>query len=248
MLAERHGWPTWKPPARYGYAETIQSAGMVVAPLLAGFTITLIGLLVDSPGKSIRYGSLALAILVAASVLLITAIQCAYAARQYMVRPDELEAWWPGLDDPDDQGEVRRWWELRAEQLAHRDMHSLWAGRFRRAYHLGILAVFAGLALVLMPPRFPDAVGAARWTAIAIAVLAVIGEALWIVVSGRADREGQGLVADERTGLDRLREDGFLRWVSPSYVEQLGRARRQIDAERELRARGVALQDAKKPS
>jgi hypothetical protein len=232
VLAERHGRPTWKPPGLYGYAETIQSAGMVVAPLLAGFTIALIGLLVDSSSDNIRYSNLALMVLVASAVLLVAAIQCAYAARQYVVRPDEIEAWWPGIEDETDPGQEWRWRDLRAEQLAHREMHSLWAGRFRHAYHLGILLVFVGLALVLMPPRFPDAVGAARWGAIAIATVAVIGEAIWIVVSGRTERAAQNVPSDRRTPRQRLREDGFLGWLSPSYVKQLTRARAQLEAEK----------------
>jgi MFS family permease len=124
MLTERHGMPTWERPVPYGYPETIQSAGMVVAPLLAGFTITLIGLVVDTSNQGIRYRDTALLILAGAVAALLTAVQCAYAARQFMVTPDEIEAWWPGVTNAADPNEVTQWWELRAEQFAHQKIQS----------------------------------------------------------------------------------------------------------------------------
>jgi hypothetical protein len=152
MLSERHGLPAWVAPARYGYAEALQSAGLVVAPLLAGFTITLLGLLVNTSSTGIRHRDLALLILIAAIGALLAAIQFAYEARQFAVTPTEIQAWWPGLSDVEDAGEVDTWWDLRAEQHAHHNMYLLWAKRFRASYHLGIMLLLLGLVVILIPP------------------------------------------------------------------------------------------------
>ena len=86
----------WKVPVKYGYGEAVQQAGTIVAPLLAGFTIALIGLLL-SEHVSVRYPDAALCVLVGAVVFLLAAVQCGYAARQFIARPDEIVSWWPGL-------------------------------------------------------------------------------------------------------------------------------------------------------
>lgn len=139
----------------------MQSAGLVVAPLLAGFTITLIGLLLDTSHGGIAHRDVALLVLIGAVGALLGAMQFAYAARQFAVKPDEIEAWWPGLDDPKDDDVVEQWRELRAEQLAHQKMHERWGKRFRLAYHLGVMLLLVGLAVVLIPSNAETASGAA---------------------------------------------------------------------------------------
>jgi hypothetical protein len=155
---------------------------MVVAPLLAGFTITLMGLVVDASNQGIRYRDTALLLLMSAVAALLGAIQCAYSARRYLVRPDELDAWWPGIEDPKDEGEVAQARELRAEQRAHHVLHLLWASRFRRAYHAGILLLLLGLTVVLIPPSAGH-LSPARCVAIAIGIATVSAEAVWIAAT-----------------------------------------------------------------
>jgi hypothetical protein len=151
MLSKAHGWPTWQRPGRYGYADALESAGLIVAPLLAGFTITLVGLLLDTSTEGIAHRDLTLVILVGSVGALLAAMQFAYAARQFAVKPDEIGSWWPGLDDPSDDGVIEQWRELRAEQLAHQTMHDRWGKRFRDAYHLGVMLLLIGLVVVLIP-------------------------------------------------------------------------------------------------
>jgi hypothetical protein len=231
MLAERGGMPTWERPVPYGYPETIQSAGMVVAPLLAGFTITLIGLIVDTSNQGIRYRDTALLILAGAVAALLAAVQCAYAARQFMVTPDEIEAWWPGVNNAADQNEVTQWWELRAEQLAHWQMHSRWAARFRYAYHTGVVLVLAGLAAVLIPPH---GMSTARWVAVVVVAGAALGEALWITGTSLSPLyewepgPGERFKSLKRCGRWIARHPPFgrpIRWSAPSYFDELRNAR-----------------------
>ena len=231
MLAERGGMPTWERPVPYGYPETIQSAGMVVAPLLAGFTITLVGLVVDTSNRGIRYRDTALLILAGAVAALLTAVQCAYAARQFMVTPDEIEAWWPGVNNAADPNEVTQWWELRAEQLAHSQMHSRWATRFRYAYHTGIVLVLAGLAVALIPP---DGMSTARWAAVVVVAGAALGETLWITGTSLSPLDewepgpGERFKSLKRCGRWIARHPPFrgpIRWSAPSYFDELRNAR-----------------------
>src|SRR5215216_5919053 len=125
---------TWKIPPRYGYGEAVQSAGTVVAPLLAGFSISLTVLVVDR-ADAMWCADLALALLVSAAGVLLGAIQCAYSARQYLVTPDQIAAWWPELGPATHPKYGLAWQRVRADQGAHAELHSLWASGFRRAYH-----------------------------------------------------------------------------------------------------------------
>jgi hypothetical protein len=198
------GWPTWKRPVPYGISEAIGAAGTVVAPLLAGFSVTLIVLtlgLAPSPeapasadratgsaaGEPVLLPDIALAILVAATVALLAAVQCAFWARQYQASPDEIEQWRGGLDDLSDPKRMSAWEEARREQFGYDTLQKRWIGRFRWTYHCGILLVLAAL-IVLLIPGGHIAVG--RWVAIAIAAAGVVAEVIWIAATELGVRWG----------------------------------------------------------
>jgi MFS family permease len=164
--------PTWKTPAPYGHQGAIDSAGTTAAPLLAGFTITLIGLVINR-SVELRWPDIALLFLTSAAVCLLVAVQCAYSARQYVVTPAELEAWWP---DHDAKG---RWEQIRGIQFGHAELFARWVKRFRISYHAGILFVLAAITVVLIPKHSFN-LGSARAAAVAVAALGTLVEALWI--------------------------------------------------------------------
>jgi nitrate reductase gamma subunit len=189
MHAARGG-PTWQAPGKFGYAEAVQSAGTIVAPLLAGFTIAMIGLVVDTSNKGVRHRDLALLVLTAAASALLAAIQCAYSARQYLATPDQFQSWYPDLETAEpyeeDAGKglsrpVQTWWAARSEQAAHTALHARWAKRFRVLYHVGVVLVLCGLAVTLIPPGH---VSATRCVAVGLASLAALAEALWVAATG----------------------------------------------------------------
>lgn len=216
MRRAPQGRPTWRAPERYGYAEAVQAAGGIVAPLLAGFSITLIVLVIDR-GDVIRCPDLALVLLVGAATSLLAAIQCAYSARQYVVRPDELEAWWPEIDDEKSPYAAEERDAVRAEQFGHARLHALWARRFRAAYHAGVLLVLSALVAILVPS---GEIPPLRWAAISLACAAVAAETAWVlatIVSGwwkPADPAPQSEVggAEPRPWHRRLVE-----WLVPPY-------------------------------
>jgi hypothetical protein len=206
--------------------------------LLAGFTITLMGLVVDTSNQGIRHRDTALLVLMAAVASLIAAIQCAYSARRYMVLPDELTSWWPDAMDQANPNSRRLLRQLQNEQFAHRLLHVQWADRFRYTYHAGILLMLAGLAVVLIPPK-PTASGSGqsvppadistvRWLAIVLAGASALAELLWITATWLNKREPCNRVG-------RLFVAGARRLV-PSYDERLPDARASLAA---FRLRGA---------
>lgn len=236
MIPEPDGRPTWRRPAPYGHPESIQAAGMVVAPLLAGFTIALMGLVVDASNNGIRHRDTALLVLMGAVTALLAAIQCAYSARRYMVLPDELTAWWPGLTDAGDANQVRQARELQAEQLAHRLLHGQWADRFRVTYHVGIVLLLTGLTVVLIPPAAGTApagtavavvgepISDIRWAAILLGGAAAAGELVWIAATMLNSRSGRGCLGRAVVAAARR--------LVPSYDVRLRDARAALAARR----------------
>lgn len=230
----------WRFPQRFGYGEAVQAAGTVVAPLLAGFTIALIGLVVDASNNGVRYRDFALLVLMGAAASLVVAIQCAYSARQFMVTPDQIAVWWPGLDVAGARADDSQLQGLRQQQHAHRALHRRWAGRFRNAYHLGVVLVLVGLAIVLIPP---DSISPARGLAIAVAVLAAVGEATWVLATIRADRRRPRRLGERPSRRARVRAkaaaavDRVTDAIVPSYPAALRQAASevaQVDALRRL--------------
>jgi hypothetical protein len=184
-------WPyeTWKVPVPYGYARAVDTASSVAVPLLVGFSVALIVLVLDRTEK-IRWPDVALLLLTGATISLVMAIQMAFAARQYVVTPDEIEAWWPDLHL------ARRWQQQRARQFGHAELLALWIRRFRLTYNLGILLFLAALPVVLLPPATseagtPNDIDAARWAAIGAASAGVIVEFLWVIVNALSVRYGR---------------------------------------------------------
>jgi hypothetical protein len=86
--------PTWNQPAKYGYAEAVNMAGSVAAPLLCGFTVTLLGIVITN-GSDIRWPGLTTILLAAAAAVLLFSVQAAFTARAWQVSPSELKDWWP---------------------------------------------------------------------------------------------------------------------------------------------------------
>jgi hypothetical protein len=173
--------PTWHVPSHYGYPGAIEMMGSVAGPLLAGFGIALMGLIVTG-SKSMRYPDVALLLLALGSVLFILVVQFTFWARLYAATPNSLTEWWPDFEtDADRRAMVRR------EQWSARRNFELWANRARRAYRAGILSLFLGVAVVLYPGGH---VSPLRWAAIGTMLGGVVYELIWIWASSIRNLEG----------------------------------------------------------
>jgi hypothetical protein len=159
---------------RKGYAEAFTQVAFTSAPLLAGFAITFIGLIL---GSEIRmyWPNVTLAALTGAAMLLIFSIQLAFTARIDYLPYSEFEAQTrliPGQDSY-----VRR--EYVASLRRHRKLVR-WAGA---TYNLGIAALLAGIAAALVPSGTAGHIDTQRVLAIVIAALAAIAEIIWTLTN-----------------------------------------------------------------
>jgi hypothetical protein len=94
-------WTPWKVPSGpLNVSIAVRSAGTVAAPLLAGFSFTLAGLVLQLvPTQVVRWPDLALLLFVIAGFFLIACIQFAFWAERWNISPDDLRMWWPGFDN-----------------------------------------------------------------------------------------------------------------------------------------------------
>ncbi len=171
------GWSPWRVPKPYGAPAALQSAGTVAAPLLAGFSFTLVGLVLTSPAR-VRWPDAALLLFTAAGLFLIAAVQCAFWVRRWDVTPAEILSWWPDFDGlPEATRE-----QVFEEQHTHSKRQGRWARATRLAYDGGILSLLAGMTVLLAPP-VQQPIVSLRGLAVLLALLGFLAELAWIVIS-----------------------------------------------------------------
>jgi hypothetical protein len=155
---EEAGRRYWHAPAPIGYASAIDGFGSVAAPLLAGFTIALIGITVPlSADSPVKYPGTAIAFLAIAALLLLGAVQCSMWARQYAVTPNDILEWWPdsrAQTESDMQAARSRLDDLRLTQWRYATISATWLARARLTYDLGILALLLGVLVILIPKQW----------------------------------------------------------------------------------------------
>jgi hypothetical protein len=157
----------WDVPHPLGAAKAMDGIGAVAAPLLAAGALGLVGLVL-SVETQLRWPSLALLLLVASSSLLVFAVQATSWMRQYDVTPSEFWDWYHDADV--------RLAELRDIQWTYQAERRVWGNRARSAYQVGIVFLYAAIAVVLVPR---DNIGLTRGIAIGAATLAAVSEVVW---------------------------------------------------------------------
>jgi hypothetical protein len=167
----------WNVPKPYGASAALQSAGTIAAPLLGGFSFTLVGLVLTRP-VTIRWPDGTLVLLTAAGLFLIAAVQCAFWARRWDVTPMEILSWWPDFEGLPAATQE----QVFNEQHTHSKHQARWARATRLAYDAGILALLAGMTVLLAPPRHQPIVSL-RGLATLLALLGFIAEVTWVVIS-----------------------------------------------------------------
>jgi len=161
----------WDVPEPVAYPDAIQVVGGVAAPLLAGFSLSAVTLLIGTQAD-IRRPGLSLFLFAVALVAFVTAVQTAFHARMYAATPAQLLEWWPGAD-------AERVVVAQREQSAAMSKHRWWAKRCRHTYNAGILAVLLALATIVIPS---GEMGAGRIAALTVLLLAVALEVLWVTI------------------------------------------------------------------
>jgi hypothetical protein len=180
MSAEAPRLPSWDPPAPFGQPESIQSLGGFAAPLLAGFSITFLTLVISADPVFARWPDATVLVLLLATLALITAVQTTVAARRWHVTPVEVAEWYP---DKFTEGKVPEDLPTRNAIAQHRANSQLWGEVTRFTYNLGILCLLGAIAVALVPP---GPIAGARWTVIAVAAVGFSGEFVWVVFATAA--------------------------------------------------------------
>lgn len=182
--------PPWEYPAPLGNGEATNAMTSVAAPLLGGFSLTLIGVVAQAP-ESFRWPGLALAILTLTVALFVACIQLGFHARANMYSKAEIEAWgW---------SKFTRESTIQFTQRAHFNRGLVTQKRARYAYNLAIIFLAVAVAVAIVPPGHYGAADhpvalnniefALRWVAAGIAASAAVAELVWwIAVSGAAAR------------------------------------------------------------
>lgn len=150
-------------PYRHSLSDSFDAMAGVAAPLLAGFSIAFIGLVIGSV-KEFRWPGLTLLSLTVSALLLITAVQGGFWARHYRpdVSADESSEWTLSLP------EFRRWLKVT-----------------RWSYNSGIALLLLGLALAIFP-RSHASDAAWRQVAAGFAAAAAVGEVIWALLAHRS--------------------------------------------------------------
>ena len=163
----------WKRPERLGYHETLRGLGGVVAPLLAGFSLATIGVLVSASDAPPLAGWTTAALAAAVGLLLLS-MQCAFLALARNPSPAEILAWHPEVAVDATTLEDAR----AAQRATFADMARFWkiSGA---AYDFGVLAFLVGVVLMLAPEHW----SVARGVAFGIGCLTFLGELWWALAN-----------------------------------------------------------------
>ncbi|MFG1669725.1 hypothetical protein [Streptomyces sp. Y7] len=156
-------------PYPLGYAEASVATQTVAAPLLAGASLTLLGVIVVDAGD-FRWPGLTLLIVVTASIALIASMQIGADARQYLYNQETINAWYT-----DDQQRHSRALRRRTEHFIQ------WKVRNRRAvivFNTGTMLLILAVSTALVPPHDDQAIW--RWIAAGLALASAAVEAWWV--------------------------------------------------------------------
>lgn len=176
-------------PAQYpttADAESANTLGTTAPPLLAGFSITLIGLVAGntSPTAAIKWPDLTLAVLCGATIFFVLSVQFTVVARKFNLTKEEHIARTPDL-----KSDIRE----KAYGVVMSDL-CLWIERARLLFNLGLGLLFLGLAGVMLPPN-PSCL---RYAAIGLLILAFFGEMAWFYMDYRKSEEFQKSLTNKK--------------------------------------------------
>jgi hypothetical protein len=163
----------WQRPRRLGYSETLRGLGGIVAPLLTGFSLTSIALLLTTATKPPLADWAVLALTIAV-VCLLFSMQVAFLALARSPSPADILTWKP---------EVRVSREAlqkaREEQAANfADMKRFWK-LSGDTYDLGLGFFLSAVLLLLIPPTW----SAPRIAAVSVASLGLCVELWWALAN-----------------------------------------------------------------
>jgi hypothetical protein len=161
----------WKRPNSVGDVEAVKGMGGIVAPLLAGFCLTTIAVLVttaDHKNPAARYSVFFLAL---SAVFFLGSIQYSFLAVRTGSKPSDYLDW-----QPDAKIHPMRLQELRLEQAADRKLFYRYFKSAGHLYDIALISFLLGLLTALIPEQWHIA----NVLTLCVPVLALVYEILWI--------------------------------------------------------------------
>jgi hypothetical protein len=159
--------------------------GGVVAPLLTGFSLTAIVLLLTASATPRRADWASVAFVIAVACLLFS-MQVAFLALARSPSPADILTWKPEV-----AVSVEALQKARAEQAAHlADVKRLWK-LYAATYDVGVVAFLAGVLFLLIPHSY----SLARIVALVVAGLA-LGLELWWTLANHIESLPHPVVRD----------------------------------------------------
>ncbi|ROO59055.1 hypothetical protein EDC02_0840 [Micromonospora sp. Llam0] len=174
----------WTGPGDFGQPAAYDAKTGVAAPLLAGFSLALLGVVAQAP-TSFRWPGATLTTLVVVCAVLVMCVQFGFRGRAVLYSKADVEAWGrltTVLAPPAEQ-------RLRA-RVQRNDMlrWRRWHRRTQLSYNAGIALLFIAIALALAPPESyggntPLSAGEAawRWAGTGLAGCVSLAEIIWTV-------------------------------------------------------------------
>jgi hypothetical protein len=171
----------WSRRRPINYAKQAEMVGGIAAPLLAGFSLTIVAQLVIGHDQPWLAGY-AIALFALAAALLLNALQFSAAALGYAATPAER------LDyNPEAASNTEILHIVRVRQWEEMDLRSRHMKRARYSYNAGLFAFLGGLGLIIVPHQgWPWPAG--RLIGVIAVGLSLILEALWVFSDARWPR------------------------------------------------------------
>ncbi|MEH6373230.1 hypothetical protein V7793_02545 [Streptomyces sp. KLMMK] len=172
-MTERHAATenpfSWRKPAPLGWPVASDEMLTIAAPLLAGASITLLGVVIEQRDV-FRWADPLLLALVLTVIFMIVAMVWGVGARGHLYSRNDLQDWWGPLDMlPPELNE-----ELIREQQSQ---FARWLKGIRlamRCFNLGLVLLAVSGILALIPPDH-EATPVWRWTAAGAVAATVVG-------------------------------------------------------------------------
>ncbi len=164
----------WAIPYPYGAASATDAMSTIAAPLLAGFSVTLSGVILQASSQ-FALPSVALLLLALSTALLLFCVQCGFWARNYFVLPTEAREWYDDYGSPDRRSSVQQ------TQARLYSVYRIWARRARASYSYAIVALLLGFAISLVPLGTSDWQAIPQWAAVCVIALAAVVEFAWLM-------------------------------------------------------------------
>jgi len=142
----------------------VDRVGDATIPLFAGFGFATL-ILVSEDANKFRWSGLTILVLAIASVSLILSVQSTHQARMYLPTLEDFQA------QRESGGSLPNWLNENSREYK---WARLWGTVTRASYHLGMVLLLGGLALVLAPPGGKGIDYVLRWSASAIAFSACL--------------------------------------------------------------------------